>query len=70
MSIQNFKQVMVVNTKNDTTVKADVLERSDKSLKVVIVNTTISLYLKRIDTNKPYIGNFKNMEFTSDGEII
>lgn len=70
MLTPNFKQVLVVNTGNDKTVKADVLERSDKTLKVAIVGTNIVLYLKRTDVKKPYVGNFKNIEFTSEGENV
>ena len=36
--------------------KADVLTKSDKHLRVALVNTTITLDLHRTDVREPYIG--------------
>ena len=66
----NFNQVTVTNTNTGKVAKADVLQHSDKALKVVLVGTTLTIFLKRTDVNKVYIGNVGAMEFTSTGEIL
>lgn len=65
-----FNQVNVTNTNTGKVAKADVLQHSDKALKVALVGTTLTIFLKRTDTNKPFIGNVGQMEFTSTGELI
>lgn len=70
MSIQKFNQVEVTCTDNDKIVKADVLQMNEKMLKVALVGSTVAILLTRKDTNKQYVGNFKNLEFTSTGEIL
>ena len=45
--------------------KCDILRKNKKILEVVIEDTTIKILLKK-RTNK-YVGNFKDMEFESDG---
>lgn len=59
--------VYCVNTEKDLI--AEVLERSDKHLKVVFVDTTLTLTLERKDTRFPYIGFKAGMEFESFGEL-
>ena len=46
--------------------KADVLSKSDKHLRVALVNTTITLELHRTDLRKPYIGRLSGLEFYCD----
>jgi hypothetical protein len=46
---------------------ADVLKRSDKSLRVAIQGTNITLNLSRTDMKRPYVGNYAGMEFTTFG---
>lgn len=55
------------NTNNGKTLIADVLSRSDKSLRVVIPGTTIPLTLTRKDLRGPFVGHYAGMEFTSAG---
>ena len=65
----SFDKTSITCTQTDKTVTADILEKSDKSMKVAVVGTNLVIYLKREDINKVYIGNYKNLEFTSCGEI-
>ena len=46
--------------------KADVLSKSDKHLRVALVNTTVTLDLHRTDLRKPYIGRLSGLEFKCD----
>ena len=46
--------------------KADVLSKSDKHLRVALVNTTLTLDLHRTDLRKPYIGRLSSLEFYCD----
>lgn len=70
MSIPKFKQTKVTCTDNDKEVIADILQQNDKLLKIALVGSNIAIMLKREDLKKPYVGNFKNLEFVSTGEII
>ena len=46
--------------------KADVLSKSDKHMRVVLVNTTVTLDLHRTDVRQPYIGRLSGLEFKCD----
>ena len=46
--------------------KADVLSKSDKHLRVALVNTTVTLELHRTDVRQPYIGRLSRLEFKCD----
>ena len=46
--------------------KADVISKSDKHLRVVLVNTTLTLDLHRTDVRQPYIGRLSGLEFYCD----
>ena len=46
--------------------KADVLTKSDKHLRVALVNTTLTLDLHRTDVREPYIGRLNSLEFKCD----
>ena len=46
--------------------KADVLSKSDKHLRVALVNTTVTLELHRTDVRQPYIGRLSGLEFKCD----
>lgn len=48
-------------------ITCDVIQRSDKQLKVAIPKTTITVILKRTDVRKPYIGHGAGMIFNSRG---
>jgi citrate lyase gamma subunit len=70
MATETFDRVKVVRSDKGTSALADVLHKSDKTLKVAVVNTNISLHLRRSDVNKQYVGQVHGIEFTSDGEIV
>lgn len=57
--------VYCINTEKDLV--AEVLERSDKRLRVVFVDTTLTLTLSRKDTRGPYIGTSAGLEFETFG---
>jgi len=59
--------VYCVNTETDAL--ADILERTDKRIKVALVDTDITIALTRSDTRSPYIGFVGNMEFETFGEL-
>ena len=46
--------------------KADVLSKSDKHMRVALVNTTVTLELHRTDVRQPYIGRLYSLEFYCD----
>ena len=46
--------------------KADVLSKSDKHMRVALVNTTVTLDLHRTDVRQPYIGRLSRLEFYCD----
>ena len=46
--------------------KAYVLSKSDKHLRVALVNTTVTLDLHRTDVREPYIGRLSSLEFYCD----
>lgn len=46
--------------------KADVLSKSDKHMRVVLVNTTVTLELHRTDVRQPYRGRLSSLEFECD----
>ncbi len=60
-------RVKVVNTNNGRTVEADVLQRSDKRLRVALVGTAITLTMTRDDIRRPFVGSMNGLEFTSVG---
>ena len=66
-----MKEVMIKSTNNaagdiPVATKADVLSKSDKHLRVALVNTTVTLELHRTDVRQPYIGRLNSLEFKCD----
>ena len=66
-----MKEVMIKSTNNaagdiPVATKADVLSKSDKHMRVVLVNTTVTLDLHRTDVRQPYIGRLSGLEFYCD----
>ncbi len=61
----------VTSTDSDLTVEADILNKSDRHLKVVIdgSNEPIDLY-KDTPSARIYVGYLFGMEFTSTGDLI
>lgn len=55
-------EITAINT--GTKVMADVINRTDKKLIVVLENTVIRLVLSRTDNNKPYVGKLHGVEFS------
>ncbi len=60
-------RVKVTNTNNGKDADADVLQRSDKRLRVALVGTNITINMTRSDTRRPYVGSMNGLEFTSNG---
>lgn len=64
-----YKKTKVVNVDSGQTQNADILEKSDKRLKVAIDNTDITLVMtKQTPHSKNYVGTLYNMELVSTGE--
>ena len=66
-----MEQVIIKSTNNaagETPVatKAEVLSKSDKHMRVVLKNTTVTLELHRTDVRQPYIGRLSGLEFKCD----
>ncbi len=62
-----MNRVKVTNLNNERSVDADVLQRSDKRMRVALVGTNIVINLTRDDTRRPYIGSLNGIEFSSQG---
>ncbi len=62
-----MNRVKVTNLNNERSVDADVLQRSDKRMRVALVGTNIVINLTRDDTRRPYIGSLNGIEFASQG---
>ena len=60
-----MKKTYIKNIDTGIERKCDILKKSDKVLEVVLENTTIKIVLKK--HNNIYLGKYKNMEFTSNG---
>tara|TARA_B100001123_G_C14481723_1_gene698667 strand:- start:234 stop:425 length:192 start_codon:yes stop_codon:yes gene_type:complete len=56
------------NTETGVEKECDILLKNDKILEVVLVNTTIKIFLKKY--KNIYVGKYQNMEFTSSGNQI
>lgn len=55
------------STDSGKEVKADILKRTDKSLRVALQGTDIVLNLTRTDVTRPYVGWRNGIEFISKG---
>ena len=59
----------VIRTDNDVAVSADILNRSDRRLEVVLAGSDLKLVLtKNTPHQRVYVGNAGGMEFTSTGD--
>jgi len=65
-----FQQTKVHCTDKGKDFVADILHKSDKTLKVVLVGNNIAIHMRRQDTKRQYVGQVGTFEFTSKGEII
>ena len=66
-----MEQVMIKSTNNaagdiPVATKADVLSKSDKHMRVVLKNSTVTLDLHRTDVREPYRGRLSSLEFECD----
>jgi hypothetical protein len=59
--------IYCVNTENDAL--GDILERSDKRIKVALVGTDMTIVLTRRVTSQPYVGHMSGLEFETFGEM-
>lgn len=59
--------IYCVNTEKDAV--ADIMEHSDKRIKVVLVDTDTTITLSRNDIRQPYIGFLAGLEFETFGEM-
>jgi len=57
----------VINTNNGRTVIGDILQRSDKRIRVALQGTNMTLTMTRDDVRRPYVGNAAGLEFTTMG---
>lgn len=62
-----MEQITVTCTDNGKTQVADVLSRSDKSIRCVFVGTTVTLNLSRTDVRRPYTTKQMGLEFSTEG---
>ena len=58
-----MEQIVITCIDSSVSKRADVLSKSDKHIKVVLAETTISIDLHRTDLRKPYIGQLSGLEF-------
>ena len=59
-----MEKIKITCTNNGKTKQADVIQKNDKHLKVVVEGTQIAIEMFREDVNKPYIGHKAGLEFT------
>lgn len=59
-----MEKITIVCENNEKTKVVEVLQRTDKHLKVVFEGTTMTLDLHRTDVNKAYVGHKAGLEFT------
>jgi hypothetical protein len=64
-----MQQCSVYCVDTDKDALADILERSDKRIKVALVGTNMTLILTRTDVRQPYIGFAHGLEFETFGEL-
>lgn len=57
----------VINTNNGRTVIGDILQRSDKRIRVALQGTNMTLTMTRDDVRRPYVGKAAGLEFTTMG---
>jgi len=64
-----MNRTTITCTDTDVAHGADILEKSDKRMKVAIEGTNVAISLFKNDPNdKVYVGNFGGLEFTSTGD--
>ena len=58
-----MEQIEITCIDNGKTKTADVLNRTDKYMKVALDGTTMTIELNRSDLNRPYVGTKAGLEF-------
>ena len=66
LTISYMRQTIIKNIATGISKKCDTLSKNDNFLEVLLEGTTIKIILKK--KSGLYIGSFKDMEFTSDGQ--
>lgn len=64
-----MNQCHVYCVTTETEALADILEVSDRRIKVVMVGTDMTITLSRQSLRQPYIGYLADMEFETFGEL-
>lgn len=68
LDMAKFNQTLVTCSQNGKAVLGDILQKTDKALKVALVGTNLTINLQKDLHKKLYIGNAAGLEFTSSGE--
>ena len=58
-----METIVIRCTNNDRTKEAEVLERNDKYMKVIVPGTQLYIEMFRDDVNIPYTGRTAGLEF-------
>ena len=58
-----METIVIRCTNNDRTKEAEVLERNDKYMKVIVPGTQLFIEMFRDDVNIPYTGRTAGLEF-------
>lgn len=67
MTTTRLPTCLVSSTTNSTKVQADILEKSDKRIKVALQGTNITLVMTRSDPRRHYVGSMAGVEFSTAG---
>ena len=63
-----METIVIRCTNNDRTKEAEVLERNDKYMKVIVPGTQLFIEMFREDVNIPYTGHTAGLEFEWEPE--
>ena len=63
-----METITITCTNNDRTKEAEVLERNDKYMKVIVPGTQLFIEMFREDVNIPYTGHTAGLEFEWEPE--
>lgn len=65
--MSSLETCLVSCSENNKVSEAEVLKRSEKSIRVVLKGTNITMNMTRQDTRRPYVGTLHKLEFTTMG---
>ena len=64
-----MERTKIINTANGKTAGADVIQKTDRRLIVILDNSTLRVEMtKNSPHDKNYVGSLHGMEFTSTGD--